>query len=259
MKIPAWLNKENFEWFYKLVRKAPYVRVTGLGIATSVAILTTPIWWQILLGAASKYDVGIGAPPHPLIGLAIFVVSLAFFYVCFQTDRKNTHDIKAAKRDHDKIVAIDLVKKSVQPEFMNFLIRMERDHAIFSTESYFMYDLCVSLLDKRRKFSSLTLEKARAEAGESLNLLNEFRGMRFFPHGNADSSEDRYFALEPNLNLDRSRNWSPEFDERYRAVVNEMVKLLDRFENSYNTLLDEIREELQVSVNTVEQQKDPSP
>jgi len=206
-------------------------------------IISAPVWWA----EASNW----------LISFIIYAIAAWLFLLLFQfifispykiwqhahekTEFTVAEQIKAQRAhqvvEHDKQIAAKFREIFPENQKQKLLSDLLNQHAYWDKQAGLLNDAGSFLAATETYFLNETLREKSALLVVATDKLLEFMGLKFFVYPRDQRTSPTMFAMQPNLNIDREGNGTPEQYEKYDKLTEELDSRANEVSDAYNNLI----------------------
>jgi hypothetical protein len=242
-------NMKNIDKIVEIVRlfwPKFYNRITWVVVIAGLALISAPLWEQLVSALISKtFDLSSYIPNEPIYGVALVIIGLAYHLGAIILSSKPTPEMtlkQKESREHDISLARDFFEIAPEENFYFFLDVLGSNHS--------SDDALWKTLSGIERFGNLSgnefLNPEVKEHFEALHSdvarLTSFISRNFFVMG---TNTDRTY-LYPDLNGDRGGNYRPEEIARYDKFATQMIEIIMATKENYKALRRVIKTELTI-------------
>lgn len=226
--------------------------VNGLAGA---AIAGVALIWPGILNLASRSD-WWGDPVNWLgsfllygatAWIALFTIQFIFLapFQLWRNERArniNTTSNEANNRDrevveHDKKLAAEIRELFPESQKQKLCSDLLNQHAYWNAQSHFLIDATHFLASAEAHFLDTVLQRRAKDFVEASDKLLEFIGLKFFIYPSDQRDSPLRFAMQPNWNIDREGNGSPEQMTKYDTLTEQLEASVEKMSLAYDEMI----------------------
>lgn len=237
---------------YRVLRGLPHNRIALTSVFGGVLLLLGPFWEPYFRAATERFlDISVQSPTEPIFGIGLVVLGMAYHLAMNWIDQRSTQQAaisasnKAERvRDHD----IDIYRQffALHPEdrFKRILYFIDNNDAARKSQIDFVRDAQDFLHNIQNEYLVDTCRDAAGSLRDAIDEFTSFFALEFFVHG--PQVDDTFFALQPDLNIDRGGDFDADGMRRYDELSRELHDKIEAILESLDGLIRTAKAELVV-------------
>lgn len=238
--------KNYLAGIFKLALHSSWQAVNGLegglfaALATfwfgSLTIIHTPGSWVPTANLTLTFILYAAAA-----WIVLFLLRCIFFAPFQLWRRSRVVDAGQTRRareiEHDKKLAMRFREIFPEESKRRLTSDLHNQHAYSDRESHMLAEMVVFLEAAETHFLNENLRDLAKELVESGEALLSYMGLKFFVYPDHQTNSPLRFAMQPNWNMDREGNGSPEQIRKYDALTKELERLVWNMSGAYDSLI----------------------
>jgi hypothetical protein len=235
-----------------LIRPKFYNRLTWVVVGAGLLLMSSPWWFDLINGFASRYF-GVTLPPYEshlgwgfsLVALGL-IYHLAVHYLSEFLHATRTAETRSAHLEHDRKTFSDLVAAMSELQLAEIICDLRDQHAYYSSQGRTLDTATRHLRAPSTQYIDTEVQGSARALGQALAGLREWLSLNFIPYGQPNGNEHR-FCLYPELNEDRSSTFpTPEQSRRYDQFAEQLYSKLSHVDSNYAAFRSTVKKALAV-------------
>lgn len=243
------LDKDFIVELIKLIKPEFYNKLTWTMVIAGIALLSTPLWQDIVVAALDKYlGLNVSLAGSPIWGFGLIIIGLVYHFVTNSLlkfmhlikerdaeDNQKTHDTKIFKASDEKIN---------EQQLYNFFSRLTGEHAYWFEESNKIDDLTHFLSGHENTYLTTEIKDQASIFIQNLEKLMVFVATHFVVFPREQQGGNPRLCMHPDGNWDRVLTVSDEDSRLYDELSGQLNDLVRQAREGYIAYRKSVKENL---------------